>query len=167
MQTRAYKRFMCHPRDGCGYQNKDTNMGLFDKIFGGGDPEAKAKKDAEKERRRQEEALEARKRADDLLEKALGNVADARSYDARSKAAISLVMSSHYDHGVLAWSAIAQDFPDEAGGALQQVGTCFHLKKDFRGALEAYAKAIRAGYDPDLISDSIDEATKSLQAMAS
>jgi tetratricopeptide (TPR) repeat protein len=141
-------------------------MGIFDKLFGGGDPEAKAKKAAEKEFRREAEVLEDLKRADGLFQQALGNVHDARSYDARSKAAISLVLSSHYDYGIKAWSSIANDFPDEASSALQQVGTCYHLKKDYRAALEAYGRAIRAGYDPDRISDSIESATQSLEGKA-
>jgi tetratricopeptide (TPR) repeat protein len=138
-------------------------MGFFDKLFGGGDPEVKAKKQAEKEQRKLEEARQELEQAEHLLQTALGNNADGRSYSARSKAAISLVMSSHYDHGIKAWNAIATDFPDEAGDAIQQVGACYHLKKDYRSALEAYGRAIKAGYDHDLIADSIEEATKSLE----
>lgn len=138
-------------------------MGFFDKLFGGGDPEAKAKKQAEKEQLKLEEAKQEQERAEQTLQTALGNNPDARSYSARSKAAISLTMSSQYDNGIKAWESIARDFPEEAGDAIQQVGACYHLKKDYRSALEAYARAIKSGYDHDLIADSIEEATKSLE----
>jgi TolA-binding protein len=138
-------------------------MGLFDKLFGGGDPEAKAKKAEAKAKRDAEEAAEAKDRADNLLQTALGNKPEARSSSARTKAAISLVLSSHYDHGIEAWQSIAFDFPSEAAGALHQVGTCFHLKKDYRSALEYYGRAIKAGMDSDSISDSIESATASLE----
>jgi tetratricopeptide (TPR) repeat protein len=137
-------------------------MGLFERLFGGGSPDAKARKAEEKARREAEEQAERRAKGDQLLQIALGTQANARSYDARSKAAISLVISSLYDHGIKAWESIARDFPNEAPSALQQVGACHHLKKDYRAALEAYARAIKAGYDPDLIADSIESATKGL-----
>lgn len=143
---------------------KDKQMGFFNNLFGGGDPEVKARKQAEKEQRKLEEAKQEQERAEQTLQTALGNNAEARSYGARSKAAISLGMSSQYDFGIQAWEAIARDFPEEAADAIQQVGAFYHIKKDYRSAIEAYARAIKAGYDHDLIADSIEEATKSLES---
>lgn len=136
-------------------------MNFFERLFSG-DPDAKARRAEAKARREAEDAAEADTRAHALLLTAQGEDREARSYQARSKAAISLVLSCRYDQGLLAWESIAQDFPDHADSALQQVGACHHLKKDYAAAINAYHRAIDAGLDPAFVDDSIESARVAL-----
>lgn len=144
-------------------------MGLFSKLFGGGTPEEKAARAAEKAaaraRREAEEQAEKDARSRELFERALGNDAENSSLEARSKAAIKLVLANETAKGREAWLAIARDHPDELPEALQQVGVCYHLDKNYRAALENYEAAIRVGANADHLADNIAEARKGLAAV--
>ena len=48
--------------------------------------------------------------------------------------------------------------------ALEQVGVCYHLDKDYRSALENYEAAIRVGADAGHLADNIAEVRKGMAA---
>lgn len=144
-------------------------MGFWSNLFGGGSPEervVKAQAKAEtKARREAEEQAEKAAEAEALLRLALGNDPADASLGARRKAAIRLVLANQTAKGREAWHAIARDYPDELAHALEQVGVCHHLDKDYREALENYEAAIRVGADAGMLADNIDEARKGLAAL--
>lgn len=144
-------------------------MRFFGNLFGGGTPEQKAAKAAAKAearaRRDAEELAEKQARTDDLFARAMGNDPENSSCDARRKAAIKLVLANDTARGREAWLAISRDYPTELGDALEQVGVCYHLDKDYRAALENYEAAIRVGANADHLADNIDEARKGLAAL--
>jgi tetratricopeptide (TPR) repeat protein len=144
-------------------------MGFFSKLFGGGSPEeraAKAQAKAEaRARREEEERAEKAAEAEALLQRALGNDPADTSLNVRRKAAIRLVLASQTAKGREAWLSIARDHPDELAEALEQVGVCYHLDKDYRSALENYEAAIRVGADAGVLADNIAEARKGLAAL--
>lgn len=143
-------------------------MGLFDRLFGGGSPEEKAAKaQAKADARARREAEERAERAGELetlLQRALGNDPEQASLDARTKAAIKLVLCNETAKGREAWLAIAGDFPDERAEALNQIGVCWHLEKNYRAALDHYDAAIQAGADAGHLADNIAEARAGLNA---
>ena len=143
-------------------------MGFWSSLFGGGTPEQKAAKALAKAeaRARQDAADMADKtaRADQLLNRALGNDPENSSNDARRKAAIMLVLANETAKGREAWLSISRDYPGDLADALEQVGVCYHLDKDYRSALENYEAAIRVGADAGHLADNIAEARKGMAA---
>jgi tetratricopeptide (TPR) repeat protein len=144
-------------------------MGFWSRLFGGGSPEeraAKAQAKAEARARREaEELADKAAEADALLQRALGNDPADTSLAARRKAAIKLVLANQTAKGREAWLSIARDYPDELADALEQVGVCYHLDKDYHSALENYEAAIRVGADPGILADNVAEARKGLAAL--
>ena len=143
-------------------------MGFWSSLFGSGTPEQKAAKALAKTeaRARQDAADMADKtaRADQLLNRALGNDPENSSNDARRKAAIMLVLANETAKGREAWLSISRDYPGDLADALEQVGVCYHLDKDYRSALENYEAAIRVGADAGHLADNIAEARKGMAA---
>ena len=137
-------------------------------MFGGGTPEektAKALAKAEASARREaEDMAEKAARIDELLNRALGNDPENSSNDARRKAAIKLVLANETAKGREAWLSISRDYPNDLADALEQVGVCYHLDKDYRSALENYEAAIRVGADAEHLADNIAEARKGMAA---
>jgi tetratricopeptide (TPR) repeat protein len=144
-------------------------MGWFSTVFGGGSPEEKAAKAAAKaEARARQDAERAAEKAGQmnrLFETAMGKDAANCSCDARQKAAIKLVVNGETALGREAWLSISRDHPGELALALEQVGVCYHLEKDYRAALENYEAAIRVGANADQLSDNINEARKGLASL--
>lgn len=144
-------------------------MGIFGNLFGGGTPEEKAAKAeakaAARAARDAEEAAEKAERTRELFECALGNDPENSSNDARRKAAIKLVLANETAKGREAWLSISRDYPGDLADALEQVGVCYHLEKNYRAALENYEAAIRVGANADHLADNIDEARKGLAAL--
>lgn len=144
-------------------------MGLFSNLFGGGTPAEKAARAAAKaEARAQREVAERAEKQgeiESLFARALGHDPENRSEDARRKAAIKLVLANETAKGREAWLALSRDNPDELALALEQVGVCYHLEKDYRAALENYEAAIRLGADAGHLADNINEARKGLLAV--
>jgi len=144
-------------------------MGFFSKLLGGGTPEEKAarvaNKAAARARREAEEQAEKGARSRELFERALGNDVDYSSLEARRKAAIKLVLAGETAKGREAWLAISRDYPSELAFALEQVGVCHHLDKDYRAALENYEAAIRVGADAGHLADNITKARKGLAGL--
>ncbi|RDV07267.1 hypothetical protein DXH95_07850 [Sphingorhabdus pulchriflava] len=99
-----------------------------------------------------------------LFERALGNDPENNSCDARRKAAMKLVLANETAKGREAWLSISRDFPDELAFALEQVGVCYHLDKDYRAAIENYEAAIRLGSDARRLTETIAEARKGMAA---
>ena len=147
---------------------KDEAMGFWSSLFGGGTPEektAKALAKAEARARREaDDMAEKTARSDELLNCALGNDPENSSNDARRKAAIKLVLANETAKGREAWLSISRDYPDDLADALEQVGVCYHLDKDYRSALENYEAAIRVGADAGHLADNIAEARKGMAA---
>ena len=143
-------------------------MGFWSSLFGSGTPEQKAAKALAKTeaRARQDAADMADKtaRADQLLNRALGNDPENSSNDARRKAAIMLVLANETAKGREAWLSISRDYPGDLADALEQVGVCYHLDKDYRSALENYEAAIRVGADAGHLADNIAEVRKGMAA---
>ncbi len=143
-------------------------MGFWSSLFGGGTPEektAKALAKAEARARREaEDMAEKAARIDELLNRALGNDPENSSNDARRKAAIKLVLANETAKGREAWLSISRDYPNDLADALEQVGVCYHLDKDYRSALENYEAAIRVGADAEHLADNIAEARKGMAA---
>ena len=143
-------------------------MGFWSSLFGGGTPEektAKALAKAEARARREaDDMAEKTARSDELLNCALGNDPENSSNDARRKAAIKLVLANETAKGREAWLSISRDYPDDLADALEQVGVCYHLDKDYRSALENYEAAIRVGADAGHLADNIAEARKGMAA---
>ncbi len=141
-------------------------MGFWSNLFGGGSAEEKAASAAAKANaramREAEELDEKAARAKVLFERALGQDRDNCSCEARRKAAIKLVLSNETALGREAWLSISRDFPNELADALEQVGVCYHLEKDYRSALENYEAAIRVGAEAGHLADNIAEARKGL-----
>lgn len=131
-------------------------MGFWSKLFGNGSAEGQAAS----------EGADAAQSTymQTLFERALGNDADNNSCDARRKAAIKLVLAGETAKGREAWLSIARDFPNELSFALEQVGVCYHLEKDYRSALDNYEAAIRVGADAGHLADNIAEARKGMAA---
>ncbi|MEY4952711.1 MAG: hypothetical protein RL299_1135 [Pseudomonadota bacterium] len=144
-------------------------MGIFGNLFGGGTPEEKAAKaEAKAAARAARDAEEAAEKAEltrELFERALGNDPENSSNDARRKAAIKLVLANETAKGREAWLSISRDYPGDLADALEQVGVCYHLEKNYRAALENYEAAIRVGADVGMLADNIDEARKGLAAL--
>lgn len=144
-------------------------MGFLSKLFGGASPEEKAAKAAAKAearaRREAEEQAEKAAEAEALLGQAMGLDPAQASLDARRKAAIKLVLKNQTELGREAWLSISRDFPTELSDALEQVGVCYHLDKNYRAALENYEAAIRLGANADHLADNIAEARKGLAAV--
>lgn len=99
-----------------------------------------------------------------LFERALGNDPENNSCDARRKAAMRLVLANETAKGREAWLSISRDFPDELSFALEQVGVCYHLDKDYPAAIENYEAAIRLGSDARRLAETIAEARKGMAA---
>lgn len=142
---------------------KGTAMGIWSNLFGGGPPiepgaEATGPRNAENGPVRSETVPS-------LFERALGRDPQHRTREARRRAAIGLVLANETAKGREAWLAIARDFPGELADALEQVGVCYHLEKDFGSALENYAAAIRVGANAAVLADNIAEARRSLAAV--
>jgi tetratricopeptide (TPR) repeat protein len=143
-------------------------MGFWSSLFGGGSPEDKAARAASKAearaKREAEEMAEKSAYAQTLFERALGNDADNSGCDARRKAAIKLVLAGETAKGREVWLSISRDYPSELSFALEQVGVCYHLEKDYRSAIENYEAAIRVGADAGHLADNISEARKGMAA---
>ena len=143
-------------------------MGLWGKLFGEAAPGEKAARAAAKAearaRREARELAEKAARTHELFERALGHDRENSSCDARRKAAIRLVLANETAKGREAWLAISRDFPTELADALEQVGVCHHLEKNYRAALESYEAAIRVGADAGHLADNIAEARKGMAA---
>ncbi len=143
-------------------------MAFWSNLFGGATPEEKqaraAAKSEARARREADELAEKAARTDELFERALGNDRDNSSCDARRKAAIKLVLANETAKGREAWLSISRDFPTELADALEQVGVCYHLEKNYRSALENYEAAIRVGADAGHLADNIAEARKGMAA---
>jgi tetratricopeptide (TPR) repeat protein len=152
-----------------GRSGKDKAMGFWSNLFGGGKPEEKAERAASKAeaRAKREAQIAAEKDAhiNDLFERALGNDPENCGNNARQKAAIKLVLANETRKGREAWLAISRDFPSELAHALEQVGVCYHLEKNYRAALDNYESAIRVGADAGHLADNINEARKALAAL--
>ena len=144
-------------------------MSFWSTLFGGGSPEEKAARVAAKaEARAKREAQESSEKAamtDELFERALGKDSENCSCDARQKAAIKLVLANETGKGREAWLSISRDYPNELAHALEQVGVCYHLEKNYRSALENYEAAIRVGADAGHLAENIAEARKGLAAI--
>lgn len=144
-------------------------MGIFGNLFGGGTPEEKAAKAeakaAARAARDAQEATEKAERTRELFERALGNDPENSSNDARRRAAIKLVLANETAKGREAWLSISRDYPGDLADALEQVGVCYHLEKNYRAALENYEAALRVGADAGMLADNIDEARKGLAAL--
>ncbi len=141
-------------------------MGFWSTLFGGRSPEEKAAlAQAKADKRAARDAAAAAERAQHnlhLFDRALGNDPENASLGARRKAAIGLVVAGELTMGREAWLAISRDYPSELGMALEQVGVCYHLEKDYAAALDNYEAAIRVGADPDQLADNMAEARKGL-----
>jgi tetratricopeptide (TPR) repeat protein len=142
-------------------------MGFWSTLFGGGrSPEekaARAQDKAHKRAARDAEAAAQRARHNlALFDRALGNDPENASLGARRKAAIALVVGGKLPMAREAWLAISRDYPSELAMALEQVGVCYHLEKDYAAALTNYEAAIRVGADPGQLADNIAEARKGL-----
>lgn len=138
-------------------------MGIWSNLFGGGPPNepgaaATGLRDAGDGPGRSETIPS-------LFERALGRDPQHRTREARRRAAIGLVLANETAKGREAWLAIARDFPGELADALEQVGVCYHLEKDFGSALENYAAAIRVGANAAVLADNIAEARRGLAAV--
>lgn len=141
-------------------------MGFWSNLFGGGSAEERAAAKANARAMREaDELAEKAARASELFERAMGQDRDNSSCDARQKAAIELVLSNETALGREAWLSISRDFPNELADALEQVGVCYHLEKDYRSALENYEAAIRVGAEAGHLADNIAEARKGLAAV--
>lgn len=144
-------------------------MGLWSSIFGGRTPEEKAEKAAnralDRAKREADEQAEKTARIDTLFNRALGNDSENCSNAARQKAAIKLVVANETAKGREAWLSISRDFPHELAFALEQVGVCYHLDKDYQSALDNYEAAIRVGAEAGHLSENIAEARKGLAAL--
>ena len=132
-------------------------MGLFGKMFGGGDPEAKARK-AEAKAEREQQHLNR------LLECALGNDPARPDADSRMTAALDLFLAEKYAIARDGYHSIVQDCPDRAGDMLGQVGACHHMQGEYEAAIEAYEAAIAAGGDIDVMQDNIRESREAMRA---
>ena len=86
---------------------------------------------------------------------------DVRHLDALYRASAGKL----HELGREAWLSISRDFPTELPDALEQVGVCYHLDKNYRAALENYEAAIRLGANADHLADNIAEARKGLAAV--
>lgn len=141
-------------------------MGFWSTLFGGGSAEERsAKAQAKADRRAAREAADAAEKAQfhlQLFDQALGNDPENAALGLRTKAAIKLVLANELTMGREAWLAIARDHPSELATALEQVGVCYHLEKDYAAALRHYDDAIRVGADADHLVDNIAEARKGL-----
>lgn len=144
-------------------------MGFWGNLFGAGTPEEKMARAAAKAearaRREADELAEKAAQTNALFQRALGHDRDNSSCDARRKAAIKLVLANETAKGREAWLAISRDFPTELADALEQVGVCYHLEKNYRSALENYEAAIRVGADAGHLADNIAEARKGMAAI--
>lgn len=144
-------------------------MGLWSSIFGGRTPEEKAEKAAnralDRAKREADEQAEKTARIDTLFNRALGNDSENCSNAARQQAAIKLVVANETAKGREAWLSISRDFPHELAFALEQVGVCYHLDKDYQSALDNYEAAIRVGAEAGHLSENIAEARKGLAAL--
>jgi tetratricopeptide (TPR) repeat protein len=144
-------------------------MGFLSSLFKGSTPEEKAAKAAAKAeanaKRQAEENAEKAARSSLLFEQALGNDPANSSVDARRKAAIKLVLSDQTALGREAWLSISRDYPTELADALEQVGVCYHIEKDYRSALQNYEAAVRVGADASHLADNIAEARKGMAAL--
>ncbi len=144
-------------------------MGWWSTLVGGGSAEERAARaQAKADKRAAREAADAAEKAQrnlGLFDRALGNDPDNTGLAARRKAAISLVLASELTMGREAWLAIARDHPSELAMALEQVGVCYQLEKDYAAALKHYEDAIRVGADAGQLADNIAEARKGLAAL--
>jgi tetratricopeptide (TPR) repeat protein len=144
-------------------------MGWLGNLFGGGSPQEKAARAQAKSEARAlrdaDEQTEKAARAAELFERALGHDPENAGNDARRRAAIKLVLANETAKGREAWLAISRDYPTELADALEQVGVCYHLEKNYRAALENYEAAIRVGADAGHLADNIAEARKGLAAI--
>lgn len=132
-------------------------MGWWSRLFGGS---------AEDRRLRAER--QAAERAEIMQRhfvRAVGDDPEHASLSARRKAAIQLVMAFETAKGRAAWLAIARDFPSELPDALEQVGVCHHIDKDYAAAIESYEAAIRVGAEPTHLADNLNEARAALAAL--
>lgn len=132
-------------------------MGLWSKLFGGSEEARQAR--AERQAAEREAAMQRH------FARALGNDPDHASLNDRRKAAIQLVMAFETAKGREAWLAIARDFPAELADALEQVGVCHHIDRNYAAAIESYEAAIRVGAEPTHLADNLGEARKALAAL--
>jgi tetratricopeptide (TPR) repeat protein len=140
-------------------------MGIFSKLFGGGTPEEKAAKAEARAEREAQEQAEADARAREVLARALGQDPKFNDLKARRNAAIKLVLINQPVMGREAWMSIGRDYPSELADALEQVGVCFQLEKNYREAVNNYEAALRMGADRDRLADNLAEARKGLAGL--
>lgn len=127
-------------------------MGLLSSLFGSGAPKAVAPEGTNSAQMQL------------LFERALGNDPKNNSCDTRRKAATKLVLANETVRGRDAWLSISRDYPDELAFALEQVGVCYHLEKNYHAAIENYEAAIRVGSDARRLADTIAQARKGMAA---
>ncbi len=143
-------------------------MGFWSNLFGGSTPEERAAGVASQANARARcearDTAENEARAIELLDRALGNDPGNDSRAARQKAAITLVLANEMAKGREAWLSISRDYPSELSLALEQIGVCYHLEKDYGSALESYQAAIRVGADAGHLADNMEEARKGMAA---
>ena len=143
-------------------------MAWFGSLFGGRALEEKLVTPVHKfevnAKHEADEQAENTARATELFERALGNDPENCSTDRRRWAAVTLVLTNETAKGREAWLAIARDYPSELADALEQVGVCYHLEKDYQSALENYEAAIRVGASAERMVENMAEARKGLAA---
>ena len=143
-------------------------MGFWSKLFGSGTlGDGKPKWSAKAQVRAsdyREQPPEHITELSKLFDSAMGKDPANNSRDARRNAAIKLVLANETEKGREAWLSISRDFPSELPLALEQVGVCYHLEKDYRSAIENYEAAIRLGSDARRLADAIVEARKGMAA---
>lgn len=96
------------------------------------------------------------------LQDALGAKTVGRDVHARINHAARLLTSRKFDEAIDAYTQIAQDFPEERGTCLSQVGAAWYFKGEFARAIEAYVIARDAGADADMMDDNLWEACEAL-----
>ena len=131
-------------------------MGWWSRLFGGSAEARSARADRQ--------AAERAQTIQRHFARALGDDPDHASLTERRKAAMQLVMAFETAKGREVWLAIARDFPGELADALEQVGVCHHIDKNYAAAIDSYEAAIRVGAEPAHLADNLGEARKALAA---
>ncbi|MGB0680221.1 MAG: hypothetical protein ACPGUV_11210 [Polyangiales bacterium] len=80
----------------------------------------------------------------------------------RCNEAACLLVGQELDAAIAAYTKLMEDFPDERGAALGQIGAAYYFKGEYQRAIEHYEAARAAGADVDMMQDNIDEAKEAL-----
>lgn len=91
---------------------------------------------------------------------------DEGEVSTKINAAAQLLLQGDHRGAVRAYSAIAEQHPEERGTCESQIGAAYYFLGEYERAVTFYESAAQHGADEDMMNDNIEEAREAIEKKA-